>query len=78
MSRHIRYYGNHEGQSIVLATLKQKTLTVALVVQVQGVKGVTLVDGFETERKARNWAKREGYDTRYGCIYIPISTTKPE
>jgi hypothetical protein len=77
MIQHTYYYGNFSGQQITLATKKQKPLTVALVVQVSGVAGVTLVDGFETERQARSFAAREGYTDRYACSYVPISTERP-
>lgn len=70
------HFAKHEGQLITCAS-KKKTVRFLLVVEIPGVKGVTLIDGFPTERTALNYAKREGWD-RYTTHILPASDDKPE
>jgi len=66
------YFGQHKGQRIKAHTFKKAAMTVAATVKVWGVWGVTVIGVFETERKARNFADREGWSADQ-VVIVPVA-----
>jgi hypothetical protein len=70
------YYAKFEGRQITGATKKKALMKFAATVRIPGADGVGLLDLFQTERKARNFAEREGWPA-HCVVIVEVSPDKP-